>query len=145
MISSYLFEHTHKHKHTGRHDEGMQRDAHVLRFICFWYSIKSSGMESVQNTRRKKQSDTEIPFRMHHTSCYLPLHLQPRLDHMTFSWEKQKTPNRPPLIVVSITTPESATRAVPSYSLNLSHRYKEPSQTLQNEIFQVLIVRDTIV
>lgn len=64
---------------------------------------------------------------------------------MTFSWEKQKTPNRPPLIVVSITTPESATRAVPSYSLNLSHRYREPSQTLQNEIFQVLIVSDMLV
>lgn len=54
MISSYLSEHTHIHKHTGRHDEGMQHDAYVLRFICFWYSIKSSGMESVQNTRRKK-------------------------------------------------------------------------------------------
>lgn len=41
---------------------------------------------------------------------------------MMFSWEKQKTPSRPPLMLVSITTPESATMSIPSNSFTLRHR-----------------------
>lgn len=41
---------------------------------------------------------------------------------MMFSWEKQKTPSLPPLILVSITTPESATMSIPSNSFTLEHR-----------------------
>ena len=33
---------------------------------------------------------------------------------MMFSWEKQKTPSRPPLMVVSMMMPVSATICVPS-------------------------------
>lgn len=45
---------------------------------------------------------------------FSPLQRYLRLDQMMFSCEKQKTPNLPPLIVVSIVTPESATRSEPS-------------------------------
>lgn len=40
---------------------------------------------------------------------------------MMFSCEKQKTPSRPPLMVVSMTTPESATMSDPSNSFTLEH------------------------
>ena len=43
-----------------------------------------------------------------------PLQRYLRLDQMMFSWEKQNTPSRPPLMVVSMVTPESATNSVPS-------------------------------
>lgn len=48
-----------------------------------------------------------------------PLQRYCRLDQMMFSWEKQKTPSRPPRMVVSMITPESATSRGPSYSRTL--------------------------
>lgn len=60
----------------------------------------------------------------------VPLQRYRRLDQMMFSWEKQKTPSRPPLMEVSTTTPESATMVFPSNSFTLKaerRRLHDPS------------------
>lgn len=48
------------------------------------------------------------------TGCHSPLQRYFRLDQMMFSCEKQNTPSLPPRMVLSILTPESATRVGPS-------------------------------
>lgn len=69
--------------------------------------------------------------RMHCSSnivqaLHSPLQRYLRLDQMMFSCEKQNTPRRPPLILVSITTPESATMSVPSYNFTLCQNRETP-------------------
>lgn len=55
------------------------------------------------------------------TCEHSPLQRYFRLDQIIFSWEKQNTPSLPPLMLVSIITPVSATRFEPSKKRALVH------------------------
>lgn len=61
-----------------------------------------------------------------------------RLDQIIFSCEKQNTPSLPPLMLVSIITPVSATRSEPSKNRALVHKRSENSQFAQFECAQYI-------